>query len=314
MAVGKAAIDRVVRSRAEQIRSQASSWTLRSVRRLLEEDLGLKAGQLDNEKLYIKELVDKVLQGEYPEHPVEDKGEADGLDDNSHKIHHKKMSYIDKHKCQVESEEEGEPVKPKRRRQKEEEDSDVEGSEEEGRKKKKRREHQNKAKSTTKSHDVTSQVRKPPTKVATHCARVEHTKRVCQAAGIKIPPHVYKKANQAPAEKREEALVKELEALLEKEALCSTSSEKDIKAVKKSLDKQRELEGIDMSNILDEPRGRRRSAATPAFMRAPPARERDAEADSGSGSEGEEDGEDDDEDDEDEDHELQDTESEEEAD
>ncbi|KAH9691113.1 CHZ domain-containing protein [Citrus sinensis] len=90
--------------------------------------------------------------------------------------------------------------------------------------------------------------------------RVEHLKTVIKSCAMSIPPSVYKKVKQAPENKREAQLIKELEGILSREGLSSNPSEKEIKEVKKKKERARELEGIDMSNIVSS--SRRRSATS----------------------------------------------------
>eukprot|EP00873_Tetraselmis_striata_P041974 jgi/Tetstr1/462238/TSEL_000636.t2 len=84
---------------------------------------------------------------------------------------------------------------------------------------------------------------------------VEKLRRICQAATIPVPPILYRG--------KEEAAVRErLEQLLEKHGLDSTSKAGAIRAAKARLQQQRDMDGIDMSNILE---GRpRRGAALAA--------------------------------------------------
>ncbi|OIW14493.1 hypothetical protein TanjilG_12086 [Lupinus angustifolius] len=56
--------------------------------------------------------------------------------------------------------------------------------------------------------------------------RVEHLKSVIKACGMSIPPTIYKKVKQAPENKREGQLIKELEEILSREGLSSNPSEK----------------------------------------------------------------------------------------
>ncbi|KAG0448627.1 hypothetical protein HPP92_027745 [Vanilla planifolia] len=74
---------------------------------------------------------------------------------------------------------------------------------------------------------------------------------------------VYKRVKQAPEGKREALLIKELEEILEKEGLSSDPSEKEIRSVKKRKETARELEGIDMSNIVSTSRRRSTSNYIP---------------------------------------------------
>ncbi|PIA47344.1 hypothetical protein AQUCO_01400190v1 [Aquilegia coerulea] len=92
---------------------------------------------------------------------------------------------------------------------------------------------------------------------------VEHLKAVIKSCGMSVPPSVYKRAKQAPETKREACLIKELEEMLRKEGLSTNPSEKEIKAVKKQKQRTKELEGIDLSNIVSSSRRRSTSSFFP---------------------------------------------------
>lgn len=100
-----------------------------------------------------------------------------------------------------------------------------------------------------------------------HGEQVEHLKKIIKACGMTIPPVVYRKARQSPESKQEAHLIQELMAILNKEGLSSNPTDKEIRAVKKRKEKAKELEGIDTTNIISEPRGRR---ATSNFFHPPP--------------------------------------------
>ncbi|GLT63364.1 hypothetical protein SLA2020_359340 [Shorea laevis] len=88
--------------------------------------------------------------------------------------------------------------------------------------------------------------------------RVEHLKSIIKSCGMSVPPSIYKKVKQVSENKREAHLIKELEEILSKEGLSANPSEKEIKDVRKKKERAKELEGIDMSNIVQS--SRRRSA------------------------------------------------------
>lgn len=93
--------------------------------------------------------------------------------------------------------------------------------------------------------------------------RVEHLKSVIKSCAMSISPAIYKRVKQAPEHKREAFLIKELEAILSKEGLSSNPSEKEIKEVRERKQREKELEGIDMSNIVSSSRRRSTTSFVP---------------------------------------------------
>ncbi|KAM0971600.1 hypothetical protein ACFX13_019783 [Malus domestica] len=93
--------------------------------------------------------------------------------------------------------------------------------------------------------------------------RVEHLRSVIKACGMSVAPSVYKKVKQVPENKRETHLIKELEEILSREGLSAHPSEKEIKEVKKKKERAKELEGIDMSNIVMSSRRRSTTSFVP---------------------------------------------------
>ena len=81
---------------------------------------------------------------------------------------------------------------------------------------------------------------------------------MCKSATITIPPQVWQKAR-----KGEEALQAALEELLAKHELSRRSSAQDVERTRNNLATQRDLDGIDMSNIVTS----RRRAAAPRVSR-----------------------------------------------
>ena len=92
----------------------------------------------------------------------------------------------------------------------------------------------------------------PRTKKAAQNVSSEITalKRVLKLATIRIPPRVF-----VINKNKEESLRVALESLLEKHGLSVSSSRKRINKVKKRLEVERDMEGIDVSNVIA---GRRR--------------------------------------------------------
>ncbi|KAJ6412681.1 hypothetical protein OIU84_005680 [Salix udensis] len=103
-------------------------------------------------------------------------------------------------------------------------------------------------------------VKKKEASTPSYGKRVEHLKSVIKSCGMSVPPVIYKKVKQVSENKREAQLIKELEDILSREGLSSNPSEKEIKEVRKRKERAKELEGIDLSNIVTT--SRRRSATT----------------------------------------------------
>ncbi|XWS25159.1 hypothetical protein CRYUN_Cryun27aG0046500 [Craigia yunnanensis] len=129
-------------------------------------------------------------------------------------------------------------------------------------------------------------VRRKETSALVYGKRVEHLKSVIKSCGMSVPPSIYKRVKQVPENKREAQLTKELEEILSKEGLSANPSEKglmifasdvigncndghpssiwkliavlvlEIKEVRKRKERAKELEGIDMSNIVSSSRRR----------------------------------------------------------
>lgn len=81
---------------------------------------------------------------------------------------------------------------------------------------------------------------------------ISKAKKVLKEASIRIPPNIYKK-NKTLVE-----LESALEALLEKHGLSFNSSKKIIRKVKKRLEIERDMDGIDMSNVIHGSKRQRR--------------------------------------------------------
>ncbi|QDZ19930.1 hypothetical protein HOP50_03g24480 [Chloropicon primus] len=83
-------------------------------------------------------------------------------------------------------------------------------------------------------------------------ARIEKAKKILKMASMRIPPRVYA-LNKDPS-----SLERSLEDLLSTQGLSLASPKKDIVRVRKRLELERDLDGIDTSNIVEEGRRRRR--------------------------------------------------------
>lgn len=87
-------------------------------------------------------------------------------------------------------------------------------------------------------------------------ARVEKIKRILKQATITISPSIYVK------HKAENELYEALCNLLRKEGLSSNPSEREISALRKRKQIERDLDGIDTSNIIETGRRRRTTTGT----------------------------------------------------
>mmetsp|Transcript_8157 Transcript_8157/g.50562 ORF Transcript_8157/g.50562 Transcript_8157/m.50562 type:complete len:256 (+) Transcript_8157:4128-4895(+) len=88
----------------------------------------------------------------------------------------------------------------------------------------------------------------------TRSARVEKLKRILKTATIAISPNIYVK------HKGEDELYDALCGLLKKEGLSPNPTDREISAVRKRKQIERDLDGIDTSNIISTGRRRRTSA------------------------------------------------------
>ncbi|CAL9232008.1 unnamed protein product [Arabidopsis halleri] len=284
-------IKKALRKRASYIKANSEKITMGLLRRLLEQDLKLEKYSLDPYKKFINGELDEILQA--PEatksstkaqrktvtkkvkstpaknSDSEEMSDSDGEDDKEVTV--KKKKTAEKRKS---SKSEG---TGKRKREKEKLASA---------KKTKQTDSQSDSDAGEKASSSEKSVKKQETPTTGYGKRVEHLKSIIKSCGMSISPSVYRKAKQAPEEKREETLIKELKELLAKEGLSANPSEKEIKEVKKRKERTKELEGIDTSNIVSS--SRRRSTAS--FVPPPkPIKAEESESDESEDSENEED-------------------------
>ncbi|XP_066340045.1 uncharacterized protein [Miscanthus floridulus] len=277
-------IKEAIEKRGSYFRKNSDTLTLQGVRRTLEEDLKLQKKALDAYKNFITTELDKILQEP-----------ANGTKKKSKKGSSKDTDQTNKGSKRVREESDRSELNDSK--------SEMEDSDEDSRPRKKRAE---KAKVVKKQKIVTNEKKLSTPKAKkvakqdsdrrteekggnsaeednSHSSaeednkrkrqqtpaygkQVEHLKSIIKSCGMTIPPTVYRRVKQAPENKREACLIKELQDILEKEGLSKNPSEKEIKAVKKRKERAKELEGIDMSNIITS--SRRRS--TSSFIPLPP--------------------------------------------
>ncbi|KAJ6685425.1 HIRA-INTERACTING PROTEIN 3 [Salix purpurea] len=300
-------IKKAMMRRATYIKANSEDITMAGLRRLLEEDLKLDKFSLDPFKKFISKQLDEVLKSSQVSQP-----KKKTLNNNSHGKTSKKVSSEDSaDSSDKESEKEDEEVKPKKKKiGVERKMQNSEGSKKRMRTEKETKVSANKrikpletaAESNSESEvsgndsednnspsSAEKPVKKKETSTPAYGKRVEHLKSVIKSCGMGVPPSIYKKVKQAPENKREAQLIKELEEILSREGLSSNPSEKEIKEVRKKKERAKELEGIDLSNIVTS--SRRRSATS--FV-APPKPKVPDESESDDTDDTEEDGEEDD--------------------
>lgn len=277
-------IKKAIWARASYLRENSQNVTLAGVRRLLEEDLELEKHTLDPLKKLINQQVDEVMES--PDVP---QTTASQKKKNLKKVAPEIASSIS-HEVEAppSSESEGDELEedqvkvrkqsaPKGKVQKAEAVRKRKRAEEGTKGARKKQTKVLKSKSVGSSEDkggnVSSNdnsdasadkpVKKKEDPKAGYGKKVEHLKSVIKSCGMSVPPSVYKRVKQAPEDKREACLIKELEEILAKEGLSTSPSEKEIKEVKKRKERARELEGIDLSNIVSSSRRRSTTSFTP---------------------------------------------------
>ncbi|URE47156.1 Histone chaperone domain CHZ [Musa troglodytarum] len=280
-------IRKAIESRADYFRANSASISLAEVRRLLEEDLKLEKKALDAYKSFVTEELDKVLQ--IPEVVKAANGVKKQLKKVSQNVDVKKPGKNTK-RARKESDssdtndsltEDDEDIRPKKKinektksvarapkRQKKSQDKNESSSSSE-RKMEQASENTSEddggnSSADSPSHSSKGDVKKKqekPTQV--YGKRVEHLKSIIKSCGMGVPPSVYKRAKQVAESKREAYLIKELEGILKKEGLSINPSEKEMKVVRKKKERAKELEGIDMSNIVSSSRRRSSSSYIP---------------------------------------------------
>lgn len=295
-------IEVAIKKRASYFRDNSDDITMGGARKLLEEDLELEANSLLPFKKFIAGKIDRVLSA-----PAASKVKPKSK--TKEKISNRKVSknvVIREETSDYSDGEIGKNKKPVQRKINKTAESkkrkrgskEIEAPSE---KKKKKKEAQSSEGNSGKSNDDSasedndsaSPAKKPTkmkkeTEVPAYGKHVENLKAIIKSCGMSVPPAVYRRVKQIPENKREAALIKELKDILSKEGLSSDPSEKEIKDVRKKKERLKELEGIDMSNIVSSTR-RRSSTSFPP----PPMPKLPVESDSDEGEEDEEDSEDD---------------------
>lgn len=268
-------IKKAIRKRSAYIKANIEKVTMAGLRRILEEDLKLDKFTLDSFKKMIGQELDEVLKSSEVLEPstVEKKKSLKKNYQSKAKVVGSEGS-SDTSDGEVDEEEE---MKPRKKIVSKGKVQNYEGLKKRKRPEKDIKESSKKKTKAVKivsednivaedsgsvSDDGRSQsssekpIKKKEVSTPAYGKRVEHLKTVIKSCGMSIAPSIYKKVKQAPENKREAQLIKELEGILSREGLSSNPSEKEIKEVKKKKERARELEGIDMSNIVSSSRRR----------------------------------------------------------
>ncbi|KAK1404123.1 CHZ domain-containing protein [Heracleum sosnowskyi] len=257
--------------RAAYFKANSENVTMAGVRRLLEKDLKLDEFTLDPFKKLIREEIDKVFASKASALSTDNKKKS------AQRKTSKKVSSGESSNSSDNGNDDVEEVKPRKKVVRKEK---VQTSKTPIKRKRPEKETKVSRKKQNKLAKMTSEEvsgddgendpedgqshsseekpvkKKEVSTAAAYGKGVERLKSIIKACGMSVPPIVYKKAKQVPDDEREDFIVKELEKILEKEGLSRKPDEKDIKEVRKRKERAKELEGIDMSNIVQSSRRR----------------------------------------------------------
>eukprot|EP00898_Chlorokybus_atmophyticus_P000364 jgi/Chlat1/1328/Chrsp118S01751 len=300
--VAEDAVKAAVQNRAAYFRKNSETLTLKSARRLLEEDLGLADKELDSLKAFVQDLVDKVLSS------VEDASSQKAAASPNAKPAAAATKKAES-KSKVASAKQVDGTKKQKQRKSNKEDKENKQSNADGDKqlamqimpvsnavltvrgddardastsgdgdaggstissegegdqqtKKRRKRAEGPTKERTMKKEKPDKSKKPA-QAPPRSARVEELKSLIKRCGLTVSPAVWKQVKGA----LERDVVKALEAVLAKEGLSPHPTESEIRAVKGRKELNRELDGIDTSNIVSRSR---RAAAPRSFAATEP--------------------------------------------
>ncbi|KAK9053782.1 hypothetical protein SSX86_024856 [Deinandra increscens subsp. villosa] len=267
-------IKEAIWNKATYFRSKSEELTLVGVRRLLEEDLELQKFSLDSFKKLISKQLDEVLNSQSNKDADSSPSHGESEDIQDEVKPKKKLAMKEKVQKSEATKKRKKPAqeteKPRKKKIKHPEELSVE----------KNNVQNQSSDESSGGNSVKKEVVAP-----VYGKKVERLKSIIKACGMTVAPTVYKKAKQAPEDKREAVLLKELQEILSKEGLSTNPSEKEIKDVKRRKEKAKELEGIDTSNIVLG--SRRRSTTFPPPRPKEPVESDGDESEDGDGSEDE---------------------------
>ncbi|KAF3629426.1 putative auxin-induced protein 5NG4 [Capsicum annuum] len=295
----ESSIKKAIWERAAHFRANSESITLAGVRRLLEEDLGLEKNTLDAFKKFIHNQIDEVLaSSEAPKSssvkksPEKKSKIAKKSGENSDSFSSRGKNITEKVKsgkrsAAIETVEKAEGLK-KQKKPNSEDNVPAKKRKEVSKKLSDENSDGDTDKIDSEDGESGSSAEVPAKKKVVKGAsanagygkRVEHLKSIFKACGMSVAPSIYKRAKQVSDDKREGFLIKELEKILAAEGLSTNPTEKEIKEVKKKKERAKELEGIDLSNIVSNTRRRSTSSfVAPPRSKSPPKKDKNDDKD-----------------------------------
>lgn len=270
--LSESTIEKAIWERADHIQANSENISSAGVRRLLEGDLGLAEKTLDAYREFIVQHLHEILERPKSVKDVKEKGSETAKSKTPKKVYSEEgsdtsQSGSDEMRDRVKSRKEAAPRRnlkkleqPKKRKSSNNADIDVSHKKKKTAKRQKEDNNSNEDGSLSEDGNSQSSVERSALRkeksAPGYGRRVENLKSIIKACGMSVPPSIYKKVKQVPDDERETFLVKELEGILSREGLSKNPSEKEIKDCRKRKDRARELEGIDMSNIISSSRRR----------------------------------------------------------
>ncbi|KAG9142646.1 hypothetical protein Leryth_023066 [Lithospermum erythrorhizon] len=248
-------IRKAVWDRASHIRDNSETITMISLRRLLEEDMALPTCSLDPFKSFIRSQIDEILEPSKVSKPtpITKKAKTPSLKNISETKSSSTHDKIKSRKREVGSGGNNDKPHAVNKRKEPQKETKIPN-------KKQKKPGKSPSDEGADNMDVDSDlhsessdgknVKAKQVSTPAYGKRVENLKSIIKACGLGIAPSVYKRAKQVSDEEREAFVIKELKGILSREGLSANPTEKEIKEVKRRKDKEKELEGIDLSNIV----------------------------------------------------------------
>lgn len=276
--VAEEEIKQAVESRKVFFLNNLETMTMKQVRRVLEEDLELPQKSLDRQKDRIAEMIDELLATSKelvatvavaPDKPAKQAsaGQRAGKPRTTvpPKAKREKVATAPRKRAQPAKRGKG------RKNDSEDDNDDEEGDSDDWQKPKLKRrgggarsdndseqdeeeEEERQDAGARKARKRTEAAAPGRREKTAHSVQVDKLKRVCQDAAIRVPPTVYSRHRGD-----DDALCRALEELLHRYGLSVNSSTDQIRRARREIETSRELDGIDLGNIIGE-RPRRAAA------------------------------------------------------